>query len=99
MLLSNRMPAINRKWRSVMPFIKTIPPSKAKGETAEVYQYVKKMSGISQVGKVVQMFSLRAGSMRRMIRLWELSMWMGNEPRTTRETVAVAVSRLNNCHY
>ncbi len=82
-----------------MPFIKMIPPSKAKGETANVYQYAKEMTGISQIGKVVQMFSLRAGSMRRMIRLWELSMWAGNEPRATREIVSVAVSRLNECHY
>jgi alkylhydroperoxidase family enzyme len=82
-----------------MPSIKTIPPSKATGETAEVYRYMAEMGGISRVAKIVQMFSLRPGSMRRMIRTWELTMWMGKEPRTTRELVAVAVSRLNDCHY
>jgi hypothetical protein len=82
-----------------MAFIKTIPPSKAKGETAKAYKHMKSMGGISQVAKIVQMFSLRGESMRRMIRMWELSMWMGDEPRAMREMVAVVVSRLNNCHY
>ncbi len=82
-----------------MPFIKTIPPGKATGETAEVYCYMSKMGGISLIARIVQVFSIRPGSMRRMIRMWELAMWMGNEPRTTREMVAVAISRLNNCHY
>ena len=82
-----------------MAFIKVIPRGKATGETAEAYRYMSEMGGINRIAKIVQMFSLRAGSMRRMIRMWELTMWMGNEPRTTRELVAVAVSRLNNCHY
>jgi len=45
------------------------------------------------------MFSLRPGSMRRMIRTWELSNWVGSEPRPMREMIAAAVSRLNDCHY
>jgi len=82
-----------------MPFIKTISPSKATGETAEVYRQMEEMGGVSRIAKIVQLFSLRPGSMKRMIRMWELAMWMGTEPRATRELVAVAVSRLNNCHY
>jgi hypothetical protein len=82
-----------------MAFIKTIPPGKATGETAEVYQYVTRMVGYNGIPKIVQAFSLRAGSMKRMIRTWELAMWIGDEPRTMREMVASAVSRLNQCHY
>lgn len=57
------------------------------------------MSGSGRVAQVVQIFSLRPASMRRMIRAWELAMWAGDEPRVARELVAAAVSRLNDCHY
>ena len=83
-----------------MAYIKTVPPGEATGETAEVYAYMAKVGGIrNKVAKVVQVFSLRPRSMRRMIRNWELGMWVGDEPRQTREMVGAAVSRLNNCHY
>ena len=82
-----------------MPFIATIPPSQARGETAEVYAALRRMSGSGLVAQVVQVFSLRPASMRRMIRSWELAMWAGEEPRARRELVAAAVSRLNDCHY
>ena len=82
-----------------MAFIRTISPGKATDETAEVYQYVTRMVGLNRIPKIVQVFSLRPGSMRRMIRTWELAMWIGNEPRAMREMVAATVSRLNKCHY
>ena len=82
-----------------MTFIKTIPPAKATGEAAEVYDYMAEVSGIGMVAKIVQIFSLRPASMKRMIRQWELTMWVGNVSRQHRELVAAAVSRFNNCHY
>jgi alkylhydroperoxidase family enzyme len=82
-----------------MPRIATIPPSRASGETAEAYQALRRLSGSGLVAQVVQVFSLRPASMRRMIRSWELAMWAGDEPRAQRELVAAAVSRLNDCHY
>lgn len=82
-----------------MAFIATVPPSKATGETAEVYKYMAQVSGHHMVAKIVQLFSLRPGSMRRMIRSWELTQWADSEPRWAREMVAAAVSRFNNCHY
>ena len=88
-----------------MAFIEIVPPGKATGETAEVYRYMHEVGsgGASSSGgliaKIVQLFSLRAGSMRRMIRTWELIMWVGDAPRQNREMVAAAVSRFNNCHY
>ena len=57
------------------------------------------VGGAEVVANIVRMFSLRAGSMRRMIRTWELVMWMGDEPRAQRELLAASVSRLNDCHY
>jgi alkylhydroperoxidase family enzyme len=82
-----------------MAFIAVVPPRRATGETAEVYRYMRQVAGHDLIGKIVQLFSLRPGSMRRMIRSWELTMWVGSEPRATRELVAAAVSRLNDCHY
>jgi len=82
-----------------MAFIKTVPPREAIGETAEVYRYMAHVGGHPTVAKIVQMFSFRPASMRRMIRGWELAMWAGSEPRQDRELLAAVVSRLNDCHY
>lgn len=84
-----------------MAFIKTISPSKASGETREAYEYMAQVGGGSgsKVPKIVQVFSLRPGSMKRMIRSWELGMWVGDEPRTNRELIGAAVSRLVRCSY
>ena len=82
-----------------MAFIKTISPGKATGETREVYKYMAEVAGNDMVAKIVQIFSLRPASMKRMIRQWELAMWKGATPRQERELAAAAVSRFNNCHY
>ncbi|MFQ5479177.1 MAG: hypothetical protein ACE5E4_11225 [Candidatus Binatia bacterium] len=82
-----------------MAFIEIVSPARASGETAAVYDYIAEASGGGMIGKIVQMFSLRPASMRRMMRSWELTMWSGSEPRANRELVAAAVSRFNNCHY
>ena len=82
-----------------MPFIKTIPPRKATGDTAEVYRYMTEVGGGGPAPNIVQMFSLRAGSMRRMIRTWEVILWCDDEPRAPRELLAAVVSRYNDCHY
>lgn len=82
-----------------MAFIRVIPPSRAGGDLAAAYRYMREVGGTAAVANVVRLFSLRPGSMRRMIRTWELANWVGSEPRATRELVAAAVSRLNDCHY
>jgi len=96
-----------------MAFIEIVSPSQATGETADVYRYMNEVGGgqsgaagtastagnAGMIAKIVQMFSLRAGSMRRMIRTWELIMWSGDASRQDRELVAATVSRFNNCHY
>ena len=82
-----------------MPHIATVPPAQATGETADVYGELRRMSGSGLAAQVVQVFSLRASSMRRMIRSWELAMWVGGAPRVVRELIAAAVARLEHCHY
>ena len=82
-----------------MAFVAVVPPSEATGELAGAYRYMRDVGGVGMIANIVRLFSLRPGSMRRMIRTWELSNWVGSEPRTTREMVGAAVSRLNDCHY
>jgi alkylhydroperoxidase family enzyme len=83
-----------------MAFIRVISPREADGETSAVYGYMRQvLGGFDRSARIVQMFSLRAGSMRRMVRSWELAMWCGEEPRAQRELLAAVVSRLNDCHY
>ncbi len=82
-----------------MAFIEVVSPRKATGETAAVYRYMGEMAETKLIPNVIRIFSLKPESMRRMIRLWELSSWSGDEPRTTRELLASLVSRLNDCHY
>jgi hypothetical protein len=83
-----------------MSFIHMIAPNKATGETKEVYRYMAEVGGSDKkIPKIVQVFSLRPSSMRRMLRTWELGMWVGDEPREMREMIAATVSRLNSCRY
>lgn len=87
-----------------MAFITTIPPSMAEGDLKAAYRYMAEVSGQAEastplVARIIQLFSLRAASVRRAIRAWELAMWIGDEPRATRETIGAAISRLNDCHY
>ncbi len=72
-----------------MAYIKTIPQRKSIGERAEAYDYLSNIWGIKAPVNIVQMFSLRPGTMRSMIRRWELSMWIGSAPRIMREMIAV----------
>ncbi len=87
------------RYRRLVAFIATIAPARATGETHDVYRYMRQVGGTDRVAHVVQLFSLRPASMRRMIRSWELAMWVGDEPRSQREFVAAVTSRLNTCHY
>jgi len=80
-------------------FITTVPPRAATGEARETYRYMRHVGGSGSVARVIQLFSLRPGSMRRAIRSWELAMWAGDQPRAPREFLAAAISRLNDCHY
>jgi hypothetical protein len=82
-----------------MAYIQIISPGKATGETAEVYKQSSRMSDSALIPKIVQLFSLRPASMQMMLRKFELTMWAGNVSRQSRELVAAAVSRFNNCDY
>lgn len=82
-----------------MAYIAVIPPGRADGELADAYRYLGEVVGRGLAARIIQLFSLRAGSMRRMVRTWEVVMWGGSEPRTTRELTAAMVSRVNDCHY
>jgi hypothetical protein len=82
-----------------MAHIEIISPGRATGETAEVYQHAVRVTKSRLIPKIVQIFSLRPATMQMMIRKFELTMWAGTVTRQSRELVAAAVSRFNNCHY
>jgi hypothetical protein len=81
-------------------WIATVAPGRAGQEAARAYRYLEEVMGSERVvARVVQAFSLRPASMLRMVRSWDIAMWRGREPRASRELLAAAVSRLNDCHY
>lgn len=82
-----------------MAWIRTASPPEGGPELAAAFDYMREVGGIGVVANIVRIFSQRPASMRRMIRTWELAMWMGEEPRATREWIAASVSRLNQCVY
>lgn len=82
-----------------MAWIRTPSVSEGGPELAAVHREMHQVVGLPLVANVVRLFSLRPASMRRMIRTWEIAMWMGPEPRATRELVAAMVSRANRCVY
>ncbi len=82
-----------------MAYIKTIPPHKATGETAEVYQYMFRLTGFIKTPNLFKVLSLEPAGFKRIIRGYELTMWMSDQPRARLEMVATMVSRLNDCPY
>jgi hypothetical protein len=82
-----------------MAFIPVLSPSEGGPELAAAHRYMREVAGSGLVANIVRIFSLRPASMRRMIRSWEIAMWLGDEPRATRELVAAMVSRVNQCVY
>ncbi len=82
-----------------MAYIRTISPSEGGPDLRAAHDYMREVGGTGVVANIVRVFSQRPASMRRMIRSWELAMWMGEEPRATRELVAAMVSRINQCVY
>lgn len=82
-----------------MPYIQVLDPRAATGETLEAYRYMRQVGGGGMIANVVRLFSLRPATMRRMVRSWELAMWVGDEPRDLRELMAASISRYNDCHY
>lgn len=82
-----------------MAWIQTVSPPDGGPELLSVHDYMREVGGIGVVANIVRLFSLRPASMWRMIRTWELAMWVGDVPRTNRELVAAMVSRVNQCVY
>jgi len=82
-----------------MAWIRTVSRAEGGAELADVHNYMREVGGAGAVANIVRLFSQRPASMRRMIRNWELAMWMGDEPRATREWIAATVSRINQCVY
>jgi alkylhydroperoxidase family enzyme len=81
-----------------MSFIPIIPPSQADGLLADAYREVSARRG--QVANIVGIHSVHPNAMLAHIRLYHAVMFAASPlSRVERETVAVAVSHANQCHY
>ncbi len=80
-----------------MAYIRHIPPSRACGRLAQVYREIR--AEVPRVPNLLQVFSLRAETMEGMYRGWLATMYAGRVARTTRELVALTVSKAAKCQY
>ena len=81
-----------------MAFIKTISPSEATGELANLYKRVGNPDGT--VDNVMTIHALNPDTLRTHFEMYTAAMHRPSPlSRAERETVAVVVSRLNGCRY
>lgn len=81
-----------------MAFIRTIEPAQASGQLAELYQRYANPDG--SVDNVLKVHSVNPSALTAHLQLYIQAMHSASPlSRAEREMVAVAVSRLNNCHY
>jgi uncharacterized peroxidase-related enzyme len=82
-----------------MAWIRTIPPEEAEGLLKQIYDEAVGRAG--KVFNVLRIQSLRPHVLQAGIELYKALMLSPESPlsRAQREMIAVAVSRINHCHY
>jgi alkylhydroperoxidase family enzyme len=81
-----------------MAYIRTIPPEESSGELKEHYDAAMARAG--RVYNIVRLQSLNPTALGASIGLYEtLMLKPGPLPRTTREMLAVVVSKALDCFY
>ena len=82
-----------------MPWIRTIAPGEATGLLRRLYDEAIARAG--KVFNVLRIQSLRPEVLEIGVQLYEELMFSPRSPlsRAQREMIAVAVSRVNQCHY
>lgn len=81
-----------------MAYIRTTDPDSATGELAAAYQTVRGARGT--VANILQVHSVAPRTLLAHLNLYRELMFGRSElTRTERETIAVAVSVANHCHY
>lgn len=81
-----------------MAWIETVPPEKARGVLASVYDAAVERAG--QVFNILRIQSLNPPVLRASMALYQEVM-LADSPlsRAQREMIATVVSRTNDCHY
>lgn len=87
-----------------MPRIQLIPKHKANGELRRAYRAAYALWGAGLVAPpfaldIMKCFAHRPVMLQAMAEGYYYAGWCGTLPRTTRELVAVLVSRENECFY
>lgn len=86
-----------------MPRIELIPAHRASPELRNAYRHANRqwqMAGAPPIGiQIARCFCHRPHLLRAIADGYHYFGWCGTLPRTVRETVAVMVSRENDCFY
>ena len=86
-----------------MPRLEMIPARKADPELRQAYKRSTELWGASRAPamamQIVQCFSQRPAYVEQVALGYYYTGWCGKLPRTVRESVAVLVSRFNDCFY
>ena len=81
-----------------MAWIETVPPEKARGVLASVYDAAVERAG--HVFNILRIQSLNPPVLRASMALYQEVMLADSPlPRAQREMIATVVSRTNDCHY
>ena len=81
------------------PRIRIIQESEATGETAAIYDEVRKTFGMPIVPDVVKLVSTRVEFLRVFHDAYRAMFVGGYLPRQVKEMIATVVSRTNSCSY
>jgi len=82
-----------------MAFIAETPPARAQGELKQAYAMVERSVAGATNTHLIRALSASPAAMQRLVRRWELTMWVGDVPRAERELAASLTSRLLGCSY
>ena len=86
-----------------MPRIDIVPYHRADATLRDAYRTTTRLWGAANgpplALKIVQCFSRRPAYVVPVGRGYYYTGWCGTLPRTVRETMAVLISRLNDCFY
>lgn len=81
-----------------MPYIRKVTVGEAEGPLAKIYEAATRRAG--KVYEIVQVMSLAPRQLQASMRFYtELMKGEGPLEPSTREMLAVVVSRANDCHY
>jgi alkylhydroperoxidase family enzyme len=81
------------------PRIRIVQESEATGDTAAIYEDIRKLFGMPFVPDIMKLLSIRPDFMRVMFEGYKAMFSGGVLPRDVKEMIATVVSKANSCSY